>query len=264
MACACAKSAQMQTNARTLIAEVRYLPNLEIRTHSGTGEVLQVISVQAGRSSVRVLHWESPPPNDSANDQYRYSLSDHLGSCTLELDSDGEVISQERYHPFGTTAWFAGRGEVEASHRTVRYSGKERDATGLYYYGFRYYVPWLQRWLNPDPAGMRWLEFISMVSSNPLRLKDVLGLAGGDPEEEKYLKERGITVLKRGAKEIGKIYPKIGEGIYEGIAGSKEFVEGAIHKLQSPAEAEFVEGVRKIIFRIPLEVRWILMKLPPL
>lgn len=140
-----------QTNARTLISEVRYLPGLELRTHSGTGEALQVITVQAGRSSVRVLHWESEPPKDIANDQYRYSLNDHLGSCVLELDNSGDIISQERYHPFGTTAWFAWRSEIEAGYKTVRYSGKERDATGLLYYGLRYYVPWLQRWLNPDP-----------------------------------------------------------------------------------------------------------------
>jgi len=163
-------------HARTLIAETRYLPNLELRNYSGTGEVLQVISVQAGRSSVRVLHWESELPKDSANDQYRYSLNDHLGSCTLELDSEGQVISQERYHPFGTTAWFAGRGEVEASYRTVRYSGKERDATGLYYYGFRYYVSWWQRWLNPDPAGnVDGLNIYSMVRNNPINLKDTDG-----------------------------------------------------------------------------------------
>jgi insecticidal toxin complex protein TccC len=78
-----------QTNARTLVSDVRYLPNLELRNHSGTGEVLQVISVQAGRSSVRVLRWEFEPPKASVNDQYRYSLNDHLGSCTLELDSEG-------------------------------------------------------------------------------------------------------------------------------------------------------------------------------
>ncbi|MFS2199944.1 RHS repeat-associated core domain-containing protein [Pseudomonas sp. Pseusp3] len=162
-----------QTNARTLLSEVRYLPNLELRTHAGTGEVLQVINVQAGRSSVRVLHWESVPPNDNDNDQLRYSLSDHLGSCALELDSAGEVISQERYHPFGTTAWFAGRGEVEASYKTVRYSGKERDATGLYYYGFRYYIAWWQRWLSPDPAGsVDGLNFYCMVRNNPASLKD--------------------------------------------------------------------------------------------
>jgi RHS repeat-associated protein len=164
-------------HARTLIAETRYLPNLELRTYTGTGEVLQVINVQAGRSSVRVLHWESAPPKD----QYRYSLNDHLGSCALELDQAGEVISQERYHPFGTTAWFAGREEVEASYKTVRYSGKERDATGIYYYGFRYYVSWWQRWLNPDPAGIKdGLNMFSFVAGNPVQFKDVQGLGRVD------------------------------------------------------------------------------------
>ncbi|MFJ5283819.1 RHS repeat-associated core domain-containing protein [Pseudomonas sp. NPDC088429] len=167
-----------QNNARTLISEVRYLPGLELRTHSGTGQVLQVITVQTGRSSVRVLHWESEPPKDISNDQYRYSLNDHLGSCALELDSSGDIISQERYHPFGTTAWFAGRSEIEAGYKTVRYSGQERDATGLYYYGFRYYAPWMQRWLNPDPAGyVDDLNFYKMTINNPLVFIDKLGLA---------------------------------------------------------------------------------------
>jgi insecticidal toxin complex protein TccC len=164
-------------HARTLVAETRYLPNLELRNYSGTGEVLQVINVQAGRSSVRVLHWESEPPKDMDNDQYRYHLNDNLGSCTLELDEDGEVISQERYHPYGTTAWFAGRGEVEASYRTVRYSGKERDATGLYYYGFRYYVAEWQRWLNPDPAGeIDGMNVFRFVQNSPVMNIDPNGL----------------------------------------------------------------------------------------
>ena len=183
------KVRSMQTNARTLICEVRYLPNLELRRHSGTGEVLQVISVQAGRNNVRVLHWESEPPKDSVNDQYRYSLNDHLGSCALELDGAGEVISQERYHPYGTTAWFAGRGEVEASYKTVRYSGKERDSTGLYYYGFRYYVSWLQKWLSADPAGtIDGLNLYRMVLNCPVGYRDDQGLAptpfGVKPQEK--------------------------------------------------------------------------------
>ena len=171
------KVRETQTGTRTLAAEVRYLPNLELRNHSGSGERLQVISVPAGRSSVRVLHWESMPPKDIGNDQYRYSLNDHLGSCALELDGVGGVISQERYHPFGSTAWFAGRGEVEASYKALRYSGKERDATGLYYYGFRYYLAGWQRWLNPDPAGVvDGLNGYAMVANNPVTYRDRLGL----------------------------------------------------------------------------------------
>lgn len=161
------------TNARSLISEVRYLPGLEIRTHEGTGEVLQVICAQAGRSAMQVLHWETPPPAGISNDQYRYNLTDHLGSSSLELDSDAQVISRETYHPYGGTAWFAGRSEVEASYKTVRYSGKERDATGLYYYGFRYYATWLQRWVNPDPAGdVDGLNVYAMTRHNPITFKD--------------------------------------------------------------------------------------------
>lgn len=168
-----------QTNARSLISEVRYLPGLEIRTRQGTGEVLQVICVQAGRSAMQVLHWETTPPAGMNNDQYRYSLTDHLGSSSLELDGEAGVISRETYHPYGSTAWFAGRSEVEASYKTVRYSGKERDATGLYYYGFRYYATWLQRWVNPDPAGdVDGLNRFLMVSNNPILYLDRLGLQG--------------------------------------------------------------------------------------
>jgi len=162
-----------QTNAHSLILEVRYLPGLEIRTRESTDEVLQVICVQAGRSAMQVLHWETAPPAGMSNDQYRYNLTDHLGSSSLELDAEAEVISRETYHPYGSTAWFAGRSEVEASYKTVRYSGKERDATGLYYYGFRYYATWLQRWVNPDPAGdIDGLNLYAMVRGNPITLKD--------------------------------------------------------------------------------------------
>jgi len=171
------KVRSIQTNARSLTSEVRYLPDLEIRTHAGKGEVLQVICVQAGRSAMQVLHWERVPPAGISNDQYRYNLTDHLGSSSLELDSEAEIISQETYHPFGGTAWFAGRSEVEASYKTVRYSAKERDATGLYYYGFRYYAVWLQRWVNPDPAGgVDGLNLFCFISNAPMNFVDAQGL----------------------------------------------------------------------------------------
>ncbi|MBV7497155.1 RHS repeat protein [Pseudomonas sp. PDM24] len=171
------KIRSLQTNARTVVAEVRYLPGLEMRSDNGTGEVLQVITAQAGLNSVRVLHWETAPPSGIANDQYRYSLVDHLKSCTLELADDVRIISQETYYPFGETAWFAGAGVVEASYKTIRYSGKERDATGLYYYGYRYYIPWLQRWANPDPSGdVDGLNLFLMVLNNPVTFIDSFGL----------------------------------------------------------------------------------------
>lgn len=166
-----------QTRSRTLTGDVRYLPGLEIHRNDATAEVRHVLTVEAGRCTVRVLHWDSGKPNDLANDQLRYSLNDHLGSSTLELDDAANLISQEGYYPYGGTAWWVGRSAVEAKYKFVRYSGKERDATGLYYYGLRYYAPWLQRWTNPDPAGIAdGLNLYRMVANNPTSYSDFQGL----------------------------------------------------------------------------------------
>lgn len=160
------KVRRAKTRGGEHISEVRYLPGLEIRSRT-TGEQLHVVLAQAGRNAVRLLNREN------GQHQYRYSVSDHLGSSTLELDQSGEVLSQESYYPYGGTAWWAAKNALEASNKVIRYSGKERDATGLYYYGFRYYAPWLQRWINPDPAGdVDGLNLFRMVRNNPLRFRD--------------------------------------------------------------------------------------------
>jgi len=139
---------------RTLRSETRYLPGLEIHRDKATGEERHVISVEAGRSQVRALHWVAKRPRDVRNDQLRFCLSNHLNSSTLELDGQGCVLSREIYYAFGGTALWAGKSETEGKYKTIRYSGKERDATGLYYYGYRYYAPWLQRWVSSDPGGI--------------------------------------------------------------------------------------------------------------
>ncbi|WHS61084.1 RHS repeat-associated core domain-containing protein [Pseudomonas sp. G2-4] len=162
-------------SAVTHTREVRYLPGLEI--HTRQNERLEVITLQAGRCSIRYLHWTEGRPAGIAANQLRYSLDDHLGSSSLELDDEGWLISQESYLPYGGTAWAASRSAVEADYRTIRYSGKERDASGLYYYGHRYYAPWLQRWISPDPAGaVDGLNLYCMVGNNPLRFTDPSGL----------------------------------------------------------------------------------------
>lgn len=179
-----------QTNARSVVGETRYLPGLETRDFDG--EILQVITVEAGRSVVQVVHWEAPPPKHLVNDQYCYQLADHLKSCALELDSNARVVSREHYHPYGSTASW-GRGDSsENSFRTLGYSGKESDATGLQYFGFRYYVSWLFRWLNPDPAiGIDGLNVYRMVNNNPINFIDLLGLDGTNNQEVAEIRRLG-------------------------------------------------------------------------
>ncbi|QGA50443.1 RHS repeat-associated core domain-containing protein [Pseudomonas brassicacearum] len=200
-----------RSQARTVAhrAEVRYLPGLELRTDTKNGESLQVISMSFGLGGVRMLHWDAGLPDGLSNDQLRYSVSDHLGSSNIELDHQSRLLSQEGYYPYGGTAWWAGRDAIEATYKTLRYSGKERDATGLYYYGFRYYAPWLSRWINPDPAGgIDGLNRFRMARNNPITLIDqdgfqpiypVLSAFLGDIFDDPGYARKGSYLLAPGA-----------------------------------------------------------------
>ena len=163
------------TPSATHRREVRYLPGLEIHARSD-GQTLHVITLTMGLSSTRCLHWVARQPADIEPDQLRYHYDDHLGSCGMELDSNGALMSLEAYYSFGGTAWWAARSAVEADYKTIRYSGKEMDLSGLYYFGARYYAPWLWRWISADPAGdVDGLNLYAMVSNNPLRYIDPNG-----------------------------------------------------------------------------------------
>ncbi len=154
---------------------VHYLPQLELRsTGSASRETRRWQVVVCGQ--VRLLHWESGLPAGVANDQLRFSHDDRLGSSLLELDEEGRVLSREEFYPYGGTAIWLAPSQAEADFKTQRYSGKERDATGLYYYGQRYYQPWLGRWLSADPGGtVDGLNLFRALRNNPLTFKDADG-----------------------------------------------------------------------------------------
>jgi RHS repeat-associated protein len=107
----------------------------------------------------------------------RYQLGNHLGSASLELDRDGELISYEEYHPYGTAAFQAGRSSAEISLKRYRYTGKERDEeTGFNYHGVRYYAVWLGRWVSCDPIGIRGgLNVYEYGYDSPTLLEDPSG-----------------------------------------------------------------------------------------
>ncbi|HFT1981114.1 TPA: RHS repeat-associated core domain-containing protein, partial [Vibrio vulnificus] len=142
-------------------------------------EDLHVLVIgQSGAGTARMLHWAQGKPAALENDVLRYSVDSHLGSSALEFNQEADILTQEEYYPYGGTAVWSAKNQTEAKYRTVRYSGKERDATGLYYYGYRYYQPWAGRWLNPDPAGtVDGLNLFRMVRNNPTTLHDGDGRA---------------------------------------------------------------------------------------
>jgi RHS repeat-associated protein len=124
----------------------------------------------------------------------RYQYANHLGSAVLETDDNGNPISYEEYHPYGTTAYRSAKSGFDLSLKRYRFSGKERDdETGLYYFGARYYAPWLGRWTSADPAGFTdGANLFRYSRNNPINYTDSLGLTprltnfDAEPQEINY------------------------------------------------------------------------------
>lgn len=132
------------------------------REYDGDGEVLKlerqtlhIIDDKERIALVETKTFDSETPVGTPTPLIRYQLANHLGSSSLELDETAAIISYEEYYPFGGTSYQACCSITEVSQKRYRYTGKERDEeTGFYYYGARYYAPWLGRWISCDPAGL--------------------------------------------------------------------------------------------------------------
>jgi RHS repeat-associated protein len=109
-----------------------------------------------------------------------YQHTEHTGSTTLTLDRDANVAGYEEFSPYGATTYQARDPQLEEPRR-YRHASKERDdESGLYYYGARYYAPWLARWISPDKAGIEsGLSLYVYVHGNPITFEDS---DGNEPE----------------------------------------------------------------------------------
>ena len=112
----------------------------------------------------------------------RYQFGNHLGSASLELDEQAQIISYEEYTPYGSSTYQAVRSQTETPKR-YRYTGKERDEeSGLYFHEARYYAPFLGRWTAADPIGMRaGVNAYRYCRNAPINLSDP---TGQDPPDD--------------------------------------------------------------------------------
>ncbi len=103
-------------------------------------------------------------------------LTNALGSTVALTDSSGTVQTEYTYEPFGTTT-----ATGTANANSFKYTGREKDGTGLYYYRLRYYSPGLHRFVSKDPFhGLGFLpqslNGYSDVLNSPLLYVDPYGL----------------------------------------------------------------------------------------
>ncbi|MCC6281047.1 MAG: RHS repeat-associated core domain-containing protein, partial [Saprospiraceae bacterium] len=170
-------------------------------------DTLETVHVMDDKNRMAIL--EKP---NGGKEVVRYQLNNHLGSGTLELAGDdaAHLIAYEEYYAYGGTACFAACDSDEYSLKRYRYSGKERDEeSGLYYYGARYYAPWMGRWCSCDPAGAKaGLNTFLFVKNNPIILIDIFGLS-----DSEYLKDN----IKQTVSDISNDTLETGKSIVNGL-----------------------------------------------
>lgn len=146
----------IEKNGGALIEERIYLGGFELfRRRNASGTVTlerETLHVMDDKQRIALVETRTQGNDGSPAQLIRYQFSNHLGSTSLELDDDGQIISYEEYYPYGSTSYQAVRSGLETSPKRYRYTGMERDEeSGFNYHGARYYAAWLGRWLSADP-----------------------------------------------------------------------------------------------------------------
>ena len=106
---------------------------------------------------------------------HNYYHADGNGNITYMVDTNQSMVATYRYDPFGNSISSSG---TLASANVYRFSSKERhNNSGMYYYGYRWYDPNLQRWLNRDPIQEEGgINLYGFVRNSPFSVVDAEGL----------------------------------------------------------------------------------------
>jgi RHS repeat-associated protein len=105
---------------------------------------------------------------------HNYYFADGNGNITYMLNNIQQFVARYRYDPFGNTISSSG---TLASANIYRFSSKEIHAnSGMYYYGYRFYDPNLQRWINRDPVNeLGGINLYQFVANQPTDFADPVG-----------------------------------------------------------------------------------------
>lgn len=145
--------------------------------YDGNDIAAEIGSGAVGANYVRSLFIDEPFARQTAVGDEFYSV-DALDSSLVLTNAQGSAGAAYSYEPFGRTTQTGA-----ASTNSFKFTGREDDGTGLYYYRARYYTSKAQRFLTEDPLRFSGdsTNFYGYVRQNPLNEKDPYGLTSLSP-----------------------------------------------------------------------------------
>ena len=131
--------------------------------------------------------------------------ADGNGNVTALVNSAGTLQASYKYDPYGR--WLSGSGSLTSAN-LMRFSSKPwvgfngSTTAGLYAYGYRFYDPYLQRWVNRDPLGDSASAVFGLLGARLGRFVAIAELADG-PNLFRHTRNAPIGTLDAWGLECG-------------------------------------------------------------
>src|SRR5690606_16228173 len=86
-----------------------------------------------------------------------------------------------------------------------KFNGKELDdATGMYYYGARYYDPRISIFVSVDPLAEQTMEPYLYTGNNPIMFTDPTGMEAEGIDDVRFRDRKGNLIANYQTKEVDK------------------------------------------------------------
>lgn len=155
-------------------------PNPLSHRDGGEGEWFRAFRVVRGLFTGWPLRCQGYNARNGNWSTHNYYHADGNGNITYLMTAGEGLAASYRYDAFGN---LVGASGSLAGANVYRFSSKEwHERSGLYCYGYRFYVPKWQRWPNRDPIGERGgVNLYGFVHNDPANHWDDFGLLAGAP-----------------------------------------------------------------------------------
>ena len=189
-----------------------------------------------------------------------YLAGDHLGSVSLAVRaSDGAVLAQSRYTPFGVERWNSGNNALTA----YGFTGQREDSyIKLLDFGARWYDPVLGRFISadtiiPDPGNPADWDRYSYVRNNPLKYNDPSGHAVNDDSQGSGCSTADKCIQAQIKHKNDQIIRQIKSGkIPTDLEGFAQLLEYAAAYTPSSSE-RFIQNVASVLTGDTKTLAWV-------
>ncbi|MBI2045795.1 hypothetical protein HYT23_07065 [Candidatus Pacearchaeota archaeon] len=203
-----------------------------------TGKATSETSVLSSKTTSYIYANGLAASYDSDGNE-KYYVNDHLGSGSVVLDENGNKIGEENYYAFGDE-------RTASEEAKFKYTGKELDDSGLYYYGARYYDAGSGRFTSPDPISgsienPQSLNKYSYALNNPNKFVDPSGMEAVPDASDVSINREVIKTWReqeRAFADPGRIGPSPDSP--EAIARETQYMRNNIGVFMTLAAIEMV------------------------